>query len=139
MLVKRNPVLPNIFNDLLSEFSIHTNEAQEKSFPAANIIETEKEFQLKLAAPGIEKKDFSIDLKDYILTISAEKGEENVDNTDNYSLREYNYQSFKRSFTLPKDLVNEDQIKASYKNGELLVKIPKKENIQETPKLIEVK
>ncbi len=139
MLVKRNPVLPNIFNDLLSEFSIHTNEHQEKSFPAANIKETEKEFQLKLAVPGVEKKDFNIDITDHILTISAERKEENIDNTDNYSLREYNYQSFKRVFNLPKDIVEEDKIKASYKNGELIVKVPKKEILEVKSKLIEVK
>jgi HSP20 family protein len=139
MLVKRNPVLPNIFNDLLNEFSIQTTDQGKKSFPAANIKETEKEFFLSLAVPGVEKKDFIIDITDNVLTISAERSIENEVNDKNYSHKEYDYQNFKRAFTLPKEIVNEDSIKATYKNGELIINIPKKEIIEEKPKLIEVK
>ena len=139
MLVKRNPVLPNIFNDLLNEFSIHTNDQREFSFPAANIRETEKEFSLILAAPGIEKKDFNIDITDNVLTISAERKIENEEIDIKYSHKEYDYQSFKRAFTLPKDIVNKDSIKASYKNGELIINIPKQEITEERSKVIEVK
>jgi len=139
MLVKRNPVLPNIFNDLLNEFSIHTNDQGKLSFPAANIKETEKEFNLILAAPGIEKKDFNIDITDNVLTISTERKIENEEVDKNYSHKEFDYQNFKRAFTLPKDIVNVDSIKASYKNGELIINIPKKEIIEERSKLIEVK
>jgi len=139
MLVKRNPVLPNIFNDLLNEFSIHTNDQRKLSFPAANIKETEKEFNLILAAPGIEKKDFNIDITDNVLTISTERKIENEEVDKNYSHKEFDYQNFKRAFTLPKDIVNVDSIKASYKNGELIINIPKKEIIEERSKLIEVK
>ena len=139
MLVKRNPVLPNIFNDLLNEFSIHTNDQRKLSFPAANIKETEKEFDLILAAPGIEKKDLNIDITDNVLTISTERKIENEEIDKNYSHKEFDYQNFKRAFTLPKDIVNVDSIKASYKNGELIINIPKKEIIEERSKLIEVK
>jgi HSP20 family protein len=135
MLVKRNPVLPNIFNDMLNEFSIHTKEEQKLSVPSVNVKESEKDFILKLAAPGLNKKDFKIDIIDGIMTISAEIIAEN----DDYILREYNYQSFKRTFDLPNDIVDLNNIKASYKNGELIIEIPKKEIVVEKSKLIEVK
>jgi len=139
MLVKRNPVLPNIFDNLLSELAINNSNEPKFNYPAVNIIDLENEFNLSIAAPGMNKKDFIIDLTDELLTISANKTTENDDNKDKYTLKEYGYNTFKRSFNLPKDMVDNDKIKATYKNGELIIKLPKKEMIELKPKQIEVK
>ena len=139
MLVKRNPVLPNIFDNLLNELAIDTSKETKYNYPAVNIIDLENEFSLSLAAPGMNKKDFTIDLTDELLTISVEKTIENEESENKFTLKEYGYNSFKRSFTLPKDMVDNDKIKATYKNGELIVKLPKKELIELKPKQIEVK
>jgi HSP20 family protein len=88
----------------------------------------------------MEKEDFQIDLDNNILTISSEKKIENEETNDKYTRREYSYQSFKRSFTLPKNVVDSDKIAATYKNGELVIAIPKKEEAKPKPaRLIEVK
>jgi HSP20 family protein len=95
--------------------------------PAVNISETEKEYKLSIAAPGLEKKDFKIDAYDDMLTISAEQErEEKEEKNGRYNRREYNYSSWSRSFTLPENC-NFSKIDAEYKNGELRVVIPKVE------------
>ena len=122
---------PSFFDDAFTKGFI---ERSDKFFttPAVNIKETEKSFDIELAAPGMEKKDFKIDLKNGVLTVSAKhetKTEEN-DEKNNYTRREFSYQSFSRSFTLPEDKVNTEEINAKYENGILQVYIPKKEKDQ---------
>lgn len=97
--------------------------------PTANITETPKEYKLELAAPGLERKDFNIEVDDHMLTISAEKEEEKKEKDGEYSRREYSFNSFSRSFTLPEN-VKEGGIDARYENGVLKVSIPK---AKETP------
>ena len=95
--------------------------------PAVNVNETDKEFALTIAAPGLEKKDFKVDAYDDMLTISAEKEKEVKEGKDGrYNRREYNYSSWSRSFTLPENC-NSGKINAEYKNGELKIVIPKME------------
>lgn len=140
MLVKRNPVFPSIFDELLRDLAITTTGNEPKfTVPAVNIVENDTEFLVSLAAPGMSKKDFNIDLTDDVLTISSEKTEEHEENKDHFTRKEYNYSSFKRSFTLPSDLVDSEKISATYKNGELIIKVPKKEMVIKKPKMIEVK
>ncbi|WP_276498536.1 Hsp20/alpha crystallin family protein [Pontibacter litorisediminis] len=95
--------------------------------PATNIRENEQDYAIELAAPGMQKEDFNIDVHDGMLTISSEKEEEKKDEQENYTRREYNYSSFTRSFRLP-DAVKEEDIKASYKDGVLHVTVPKRGN-----------
>lgn len=99
-------------------FSLHS--------PAVNVKETEKNYELSLAAPGLEKNDFKIDVNGSTLTVSAEKDEKKEEREDGYSRKEYNYRGFSRSFILPEDIL-QDKIDANYKNGELLLTLPKKE------------
>jgi HSP20 family protein len=139
MLVKRNPVFSNIFDDLLRDLSIESTNDKKYALPAVNIKESENEFTLTLAAPGRNKKDFIIDVIEDVLSISTEKTVENEENNNKFTLKEYNYHAFKRSFNLPKDRIDSDKIKASYKNGELILRVPKKEIVELKPKLIEVK
>ena len=102
--------------------------------PAVNVAETDKEFKLCVAAPGLEKKDFKIDAFDDMLTISAEHEKEvKEDKEGRFNRREYNYTSWTRSFTLPENC-NFNKIEAEYKNGELKIMIPKME-IKEPKKI----
>ncbi|WP_203229464.1 Hsp20/alpha crystallin family protein [Aureibaculum marinum] len=142
MLVKSNgiPVLPTIFDDFFRDWSSTNFSKTNTSLPAVNIKENEDEFTVEVAVPGMNKKDFQIDLDNDVLTISSEKEAENEETKDNYTRREYSYQSFKRSFNLPKNVVDSDKIKATYKNGELSIVIPKLEEAKPKPaRLIEVK
>ncbi|MDO8896442.1 MAG: Hsp20/alpha crystallin family protein, partial [Bacteroidales bacterium] len=98
-----------------------------------NIKEDENGFEVEMAAPGFEKKDFKIDLNNNLLTISSEKKIENeTKEGQQFTRREYSYQSFSRSFTLP-NLVDSEKITAKYENGILKVAIPKKEEAKPKP------
>lgn len=94
------------------------------NMPATNIREGEKSFDIEVAAPGMAKDDFSIDVNDGVLNISCQKESSNTDNQDNYTRREYNYSSFSRSFRLPEG-IKEDDIKAKYNDGILHIAVPK--------------
>lgn len=93
--------------------------------PSVNVSETPKEFKIEMAAPGLERKDFNIEVENHSLCISAEK-EETVEEKkeDEFTRREYSFNSFSRSFTLPEN-VKENEIDAKYDNGVLKVVVPK--------------
>ena len=87
----------------------------------------------------MNKNDFKLNLENDVLIVSSEKTADKNENNDRYMRREYSYQSFERSFNLPKNLVDRDKITANYKNGELIISIPKLEEIKpKPPKLIEI-
>ena len=92
--------------------------------PAVNIKDTKKGFELEVAAPGFQKEDFKITTENGVLTISAETKNEQKEETDNYTRREFTRSSFTRTFSLP-DNVLADNIKASYKDGLLSVELEK--------------
>jgi HSP20 family protein len=93
--------------------------------PSVNIMETPEEYILELAAPGLERKDFNIEVDNDTLTISAEKEERKEKKESNgYSRKEYSFDSFSRSFSLPND-VKDSSIDARYDNGILKVTVPK--------------
>src|SRR5690606_15042643 len=94
--------------------------------PATNIEETDKSFIIEMAAPGLQKKDFHVEVKDNVLEIRVEKEKEEKEKKKNYRRREYSYYSFNRSFTLPETVKTED-ILASYEDGILKLTIPKSE------------
>lgn len=99
--------------------------------PSANFRETAKEYLVEIAAPGLERKDFNIELENHTLTISAEKEESKEEKEDNngYFRKEYSFNSFCRSFALPEN-VKEGAIDAKYENGVLKLTVPKE---KETP------
>ncbi len=105
--------------------------------PAINILETEKEFKMELAAPGLEKSDFKLQVENNFLTISVEKKDEKNVEQENYRRREFSYQSFKRSFELPQN-VAADSISAKYDNGILNIFIPKRVEQNVSGKSIEI-
>lgn len=117
----------------LSEFFENENWAPEKLFrnfghhrPSANISETEKDFKIELAAPGFKKDDLKIDLENEVLTVSAENKNETQESTKKYTRKEFSFNSFSRSFQLPKS-ADITRIHAKYENGLLKLDIPKKE------------
>lgn len=117
--------MDKFFNAPLDEFFNYGNKVM--NVPAINVNETEKDFRLTIAAPGLEKKDFKVEAYDDMLTISAEhEREEKEEKNGRFNRREYNYSSWSRSFTLPENC-NYGKIDAEYKNGELQIVIPKLE------------
>ncbi len=138
--VKRNePFLSTAIADQFNTFfndDFFRNEPV-SARPLVNIAETDTSFGIELAAPGLSKEDFHIDLDKNLLTISADKKVESTDEGSNYSKREFNYFSFKRSFTVP-ETVDVKAIKGSYENGVLHVTLPKKAEVQQAKRAIEI-
>ncbi len=93
--------------------------------PSVNITEREKDFLIELAAPGLEKKDFKVELENEVLTISAEKEAEKEEKENGMTRKEFSYNKFCRSFRLPENTKIE-KIDATYKEGILKIEIPKK-------------
>ena len=103
------------------------------SMPAVNVVETNDNFRIEVAAPGLEKKDFKIDLDNNVLTISSEKEERNESQEEGkFMRREFSYSSFRRSFSLPNS-VDEEKIKANHKDGILSIILPKREEAKQKP------
>jgi HSP20 family protein len=130
-IVRRNKTIPTFvdefFNDtFLPKFFDFDRGIGRVTVPAVNVEETEKEFNIEVAAPGLDKNDLKINVNDGVLTISSEKKTENEEKNDNFIRREFGYSSFARSFTLPED-TDIDKIGASHKNGVLKITIPKTE------------
>ncbi len=113
--------------DLLSDFF---DSSVNKTIPEVNVLENTDEFMIEVAAPGLEKRDFKIDLNNRVLTISSEKKAKHMDEKEKYIRREFSYSSFQRSFSLP-DSVDQGKIKANHKDGILTIEIPKKEEAKE--------
>lgn len=106
--------------------------------PSVNIRENAEEFIIEVAAPGLKKEDFKVNVEQNILTISAEKEEEDEQREQRYTRREYVYNSFTRSFTLPEYVIGEE-INARYEQGVLRISLPKKEEARkQAPRQIRV-
>ncbi|HWA35239.1 MAG TPA: Hsp20/alpha crystallin family protein [Cyclobacteriaceae bacterium] len=142
-LIKRNSDWPLLNGSLLSNFFdnnrfFDSSWLKEHNVPAVNVKETDKSFEVELAAPGLTKKDFNISVDDHLLTISSEKKSEKEEKEKGYTRKEFNYSSFSRSFALPEN-VNENDVKAKYEDGVLKLSLTKK-GLPETKakKMIEV-
>ncbi|MCU4166552.1 Hsp20/alpha crystallin family protein [Carboxylicivirga caseinilyticus] len=136
----KNPTLFPAWTDNFFSGSMWPNEESYVglSIPAVNVKETIDKFDIEMAVPGMEKKDFKLDIDHNVLTISSEKILKKEDDNEKFTRREFSYTSFKRSFTLPTS-VNEEAIKATYKEGILIISIPKREEAKEKgPKHIEI-
>lgn len=144
-LIRRNQNLPgfsNIFDDFLnndwSDWGLKNYSRTNTTIPSVNIKENNDNFIIEVAAPGLEKSDFSIEVNQGTLKISSEKRGENEVEEESYSRREFSYQSFCRSFSLPLT-VESDKIEAKYDRGILLVTIPKREEAKPKPvRLIDI-
>jgi len=127
-----NDVFDSIFNDTF--FS----DRMVARVPAVNISESENNYHVELAAPGLKKEDFKLNLERNQLSISVEQTTEQQDNQKNYSKREYSYSSFVRSFTLPES-ADHANIEASYTDGILRIDIAKREEAKAIRRQIEIK
>ena len=121
-----HPVFPRFFNDFFNEELDFYTPRQSKFVPAVNVIEEEKEFKIEVAAPGLNKKDFKVNLDKDVLTIEANKEENKDEKKKNYTRKEFCNHSFSRSFKLP-DTIDGNSIDAKYEDGILHVMLPKKE------------
>jgi HSP20 family protein len=147
-LTKRNgnliPSIPTFFDDFLNRDIADWNRLNYSgsgtSLPAVNIKETKDAFEVEMAAPGMTKKDFTIEVDGNQLTISAERNNQSEEKEgERFTRREFSYQSFERSFTLSKEVVDGEKIKARYEDGVLRLVIPKKEEAKQKPhKLIQI-
>jgi HSP20 family protein len=132
------PTIPSLLNDFFSDGWIYPPLSGWKStgttLPAANICETNEDFRIEIAAPGMKRDDFKVELDNHVLTVSYERNEQQTaQNQETYSLREFNYQSFQRTFTLPEQKIQGEKIEARYDNGILYISIPKKDEAKIKP------
>jgi HSP20 family protein len=126
----------NLLNDLLNDFNTSVGQDYRSNVPAVNVHESETGYTLEVAAPGLQKEHFHINLDGRVLSISAEQKEEKKEENGKWTRKEFSYSSFKRVFTLPEN-VNENSIEARYENGILTVSVPKAEEVK--PKQIEIR
>ncbi|QKJ32914.1 Hsp20/alpha crystallin family protein [Mucilaginibacter mali] len=136
---RNNTLLPG-FNDVFESIFSDTffNDRMITRVPAVNISESENSYHVELAAPGLKKEDFKLNLERNQLTISVEQQSEQNDSQKNYNKREFSYSSFVRSFTLP-DSADHSQIDASYTDGILCIDIAKREEAKAVRRQIEIK
>jgi HSP20 family protein len=120
-------LVDDFFNRDLLGYNDRNFPAIGSRIPSANIEETPKSFKIELAAPGLRKEDFNVELKNNILTIASEKEESSEEKDEEGRIRrkEFNFSSFQRSFTLP-ETANEEKIEATYKDGILHLEVAKK-------------
>ena len=132
-LIRSAMLRPSVFEDMLRPMNEWLDERWPFSthVPAVNVKETDKAYEINLAAPGLEKNDCKIDLNGSMITISAEKEKTDEEKEDGFTRKEYNFNSFSRSFTLPEDTMA-DKIDANYVNGELRLLLPKKEGARKS-------
>lgn len=139
---KENLWFPAILEDIFFDNKIDVpNKFKTFSIPAVNISENLINFAVELAAPGLKKEDFSIEIDEETLTVSvkqASETEEKEENNDSrYQRREFNYREFKRSFKMPENVKSED-VKATYVDGILKITLPKKEEEKALKRMVEI-
>lgn len=140
MKYNANDYRPTTFKNFVDRFfnEDHVGGGSVPSFsPRVDIAESDKQFEIQLHVPGVNKGDINIDLNEDQIIISGERKFENENKEKNYHSVESYYGSFKRAFHLP-DVINRDKIDASYENGILTVSLPKDEK-KATKKQIVVK
>ena len=141
-LAKRNGnlmnTLPTLFDDFftkdLFDWGNSNFSMAGTTLPAVNVKETADTFEVEMAAPGMKKEDFKVELNNNVLTISSEQKNEHEEKENNhYTRKEFSYQSFQRSFQLSREAVDADNIQAKYENGVLHLTIPKREEVKQKP------
>jgi len=131
------------FDELITKELVNRRQlnSDDLTLPAVNILENDNEFIIELAAPGLKKEDFNLELDNSKLEISVKNNSKVVDEKSElvYSRKDFGYGNFTRSFTVPSVKINVEDIKAEYENGVLRVNLPKREEAKARPvKMIEV-
>jgi HSP20 family protein len=132
------PAIPSLVDDLFTKdwfSSLATLGTSGTTLPDVNVMETNDEFKIEVAAPGMKPGDFTVELDNNVLTISAQREDnrEEKDEKGNYTHREFSYQTFQRSFSMPENKVEGEKISARYADGILYVTVPKKEEARTKP------
>ena len=132
------PSIPSLIDNLFSrdwmDWSTSNYSSTNTTLPAVNVKETDDDYELEVAAPGLRKEDFKINLENNQLTISSEFNNESGKKDDeNYTRKEFSYQSFQRTFAIPETIVDGDKISAKYSDGILFIKLPKREEVKPKP------
>lgn len=125
-------LIDQFFNDNMMDWVNSNYSTTNTTLPRVNIIETNNEFFIKVAAPGMKKDDFKLNYDNGKLSISSEVNKENQDELK-YSRREFSYQSFQRTFNVSSDLVDGEKITAKYVDGILQIALPKRDEIKPKP------
>ena len=135
----RRGLIDHLLENDLMDWSTRNFSETDTTLPAVNVKELKDGYEIEMSAPGLKKEDFNVELNNNVLTISSEKKEEDEtkDKHGQYTRREFSYQSFCRSFNLP-DTVDAEKINAKYENGILTLSIPNVEEVEESPKRIEI-
>ncbi|MEI3797104.1 HSP20 family protein [Chitinophaga ginsengisegetis] len=142
-LTKRSTLFPSLFDDFFKPWREWTTDFNggrslaELTVPAVNVSEDKESYNLSVAAPGMKKEDFRINLEGNVLTVSAETENEKEEKNEKYSRREYNYSSFSRSFNLPES-ISKEKIEAHYEEGVLKLKLPKNEDAKKNGKSVQI-
>jgi len=133
------PALPSLLEGFIDrdwfDSSLASWRGEGTSLPAVNIRETDDTFEIEMAAPGMKRDDFKIELDNHVLTISSERQntEEQNEKQSAFTRKEFSYQSFQRSFALPESKVKSESIQAKYKDGILMISVPKAEDARKKP------
>ena len=129
-LSKVSERMPSVFDDFFKPWNEWFDNggllSRTMNVPAVNITEQKNDYLVSLAAPGLKKEDFKIDVDGNMLTISSEKEETKEEKDKKFTRKEYNYSSFSRSFTLPEE-INKEKIEAKYEDGVLKISLPRRE------------
>lgn len=129
--------IPSLLNDFLMDDWFNSSLANWRTegatLPAVNVRETNDDFMIDVAAPGMKRDDFKVELDNNILTISSELEEKQEEKNGKFTRREFSYQSFQRSFSLPESKVDGGKISAKYADGILHVIVPKREDAKVKP------
>lgn len=131
------PAIPSLLNNFIQDDWLDSTLSKLRTgsatLPAANIRETNEDYRIELAAPGMRKDDFKIELNRDVLTIAAELETKNESELDEYTRREFSYEAFQRSFTLPENRINGERITARYEDGILEIVVPKRDEVKAKP------
>jgi HSP20 family protein len=128
----------NLVDDFFADFPVvYKNGKKQSLFTPVNIKENDKGYQIEMVAPGFDKSDFNISLENHLLTISAEKKNEEKSDNEKVIRNEYSFRSIKRSFTLD-EKTDGTNIDATYVNGVLTLNLPKKEEVKPPVKQINI-
>ncbi len=132
--------VPNLFEDFFGSDLFDRLGAMSggSNLPSVNIRDQKDRYSIEVAAPGLNKDDFNVEIDEGALTISSSKEASDEQKEGDYTRREFNYTAFQRTFTLP-DTVKEDDISAEYEDGVLYINIPKKEEEKREKKKIDIK
>ena len=138
LIRKQTPFFPSLIDDFINQdWNLKTPSST--TLPAVNIKDLEAQFEIELAVPGMKKSDFEIEVEDGLLSISSSLEEEQVTEKGKFTRREFSYNSFKRTFTIP-DSVDPSNIEAQYSDGVLQLRLPKrKEALPQPKKLIKIR